>query len=41
MENIEMELQEVGLGTVEWIDMAWDRDRWRAFVGAIMDLFVP
>ena len=34
-----MDLQEVGLGGgMEWIDMAQDRDRWRAFV---MDLRVP
>ena len=40
MDNIKIELQEVALGTMDWIDMARDRDRWRVFVGAIMDLFV-
>jgi len=31
-----MELQEVGCGTVEWIELAQDRDRWRALVTTVM-----
>jgi hypothetical protein len=27
-------------GSVEWIDLVWDRDRWRAFVNAVMNLWV-
>jgi hypothetical protein len=36
-----MNLQEVGWDDVAWIDMALDRDRWRAVVNAVMNLRVP
>jgi hypothetical protein len=36
-----MDLQEVGWAGVDWIDMAQDRDRWRAVVRAVMNLRVP
>jgi hypothetical protein len=39
--NIKMELQEVGFGSVDWIELTQDRDKWRAFVNAIMNLWVP
>jgi hypothetical protein len=39
--NIKMYLQEVGWEGVDWIDMAQDRDRWRALVNAVMNLRVP
>ena len=39
--NIKMELQEVGCGGVDWIELAQDRDRLRALVTAIMNLRVP
>ena len=41
--NIKMDLQEAGLwgGDLDWIDLAQDRDRWRALVFAIMNLRVP
>jgi hypothetical protein len=40
-DNIKMDLREIGFGDVDWIDLAQDRDRWRAFVNTVMNLRVP
>jgi hypothetical protein len=37
---IKMDLREIGWGGVEWIQLAQDRDRWRAVVNAVMNLRV-
>ena len=41
MDNIRMDLQELGFGYVDWIGLAQDRDRWRTLVSAVMNLRVP
>jgi hypothetical protein len=39
-DGIKMDLRDIGWGGVEWIHLAQDRDRWRAVVGAVMNLGV-
>jgi hypothetical protein len=40
-DNIKMDLREVGWGGMDWINLAEDRDRWRALVNSVMNLRVP
>jgi hypothetical protein len=40
-DNIKMELNDVGWGGMDWIDLAQDRDRWWAVMKAVMNLRVP
>jgi hypothetical protein len=41
VDNIGMDLHEVGCGYVDWIGLAQDRNRWRTLVNAVMNLRVP
>ena len=41
VDNIRMDLQEVGCGHVDWIGLVQDRDRWRTLESAVMNLRVP
>jgi hypothetical protein len=40
-DNMRMDLQEVGCGGMDWIEMAQDRDIWRALMNTAMNLRVP
>ena len=40
-DDIKMDLQEVGMGRGDWMELAQDRDRWRALVGTVRDFRVP
>jgi hypothetical protein len=40
-DNIKMDIQEVGCGGMDWIELAQVRDRWRTLLAAVMSLRVP
>jgi hypothetical protein len=39
VDNIKMDLREIGWGGMDWIGLAQERDRWRALVNMVMNLF--
>jgi hypothetical protein len=41
VDNIKVDLREIELYGMDWIDLAQDRDQWRALVNAVMNLWVP
>jgi hypothetical protein len=41
VDNIKMGVREIGLDGMDWIDVAQDRDQWRALVNTVMNLQVP
>ena len=41
VDNIKVDLHEVGCGGMDWTDVAQDRDRWRALANAVMNHQVP
>jgi hypothetical protein len=41
VENIKMDLREIGWDGMDWIDLAEDRDQWRALMKMVMNLRVP
>jgi hypothetical protein len=41
VDNIKIDLREIGWDGVDWVDLAQDREQWRAFVNTVMNLRVP
>jgi hypothetical protein len=41
VDNIKIDLRHKGWDGMDWIDLAWDRDQWRALVNMVMNLRVP
>jgi hypothetical protein len=41
VDNIKMDLREIGWDAMDWIDLTQDRDQWRALVNTLMNLRVP
>jgi hypothetical protein len=41
VDNIKIDVREIGWDDMDWIDLAEDRDQWRALVNTVMNLLVP
>jgi hypothetical protein len=41
VDNIKIDLSEIGWDGVDWVDLSQDRDQWRALVNTVMNLLVP
>jgi hypothetical protein len=41
VDNIKMDLREIGLDAVDWMDMVENNDQWRALVNTVLNLRVP
>jgi hypothetical protein len=41
VDNIKMDIREIGWNVMDWIDLAQDRDQWRALVNTVINLSVP
>jgi hypothetical protein len=41
VDNIKIDLKEIGSGGMDWIDLVQDRDQWRVLVNTVMNLWVP
>jgi hypothetical protein len=41
MDNIKIDLREIGWEGVDWVDLAQDKDQWRTLVNTVMNLLVP
>jgi hypothetical protein len=41
VDNIKMHLREIGWDGMDWLDLAYNRDQWRALVNTVMNLGVP
>jgi hypothetical protein len=41
VDNIKIDLREIGWDCMDWIDMTYDREQWRALVNTVMNLWVP
>jgi hypothetical protein len=40
-DNIKMDFREIGWGAMDWIDLAQDREQWRATMNMVMNLWIP
>jgi hypothetical protein len=41
VDNIKMDIREIGWGGMDWIDLAQNKDQWRALVNTVMNIRVP